>query len=260
VRVDGHRADGASDGYVLAAMGRGPNRDEQQDRCAAVYLPDGRWLLALADGVGGYDGGAQAAQAAVDGVLSAVGVDGFRSHPTVADLGRPAAWSPDAVQRRRSDVDLVSTAVAHAQARVLALSRTRPLEKHTTIVVAVANREHRKVTVAHVGDSRAYLWEPFGQGALRTLTEDHTRGPLLAQALGQREVHPSISEYLAGEGSVLLLCTDGLTNALRAHDSPKPLAQEFRLATRRASLAARLAQAVERGGFPDNCTFLLARL
>ena len=62
--------------------------------------------------------------------------------------------------------------------------------------------------LAHVGDSRIYLWE---QGALRQLTQDQDRRGRLTQAMGHRE-HVTVF-FQQGEQrgeQRFLLCSDGL--------------------------------------------------
>ncbi len=62
--------------------------------------------------------------------------------------------------------------------------------------------------LAHVGDSRIYLWE---QGALRQLTQDQARRGRLTQAMGHRE-HVTVF-FQQGEQrgeQRFLLCSDGL--------------------------------------------------
>lgn len=62
--------------------------------------------------------------------------------------------------------------------------------------------------LAHVGDSRIYLWE---QGALRQLTQDQARQGRLTQAMGHRE-HVTVF-FQQGEQrgeQRFLLCSDGL--------------------------------------------------
>lgn len=62
--------------------------------------------------------------------------------------------------------------------------------------------------LAHVGDSRIYLWE---QGALRQLTQDQARRGRLTQAMGHRE-HVTVF-FRQGEQrgeQRFLLCSDGL--------------------------------------------------
>jgi protein phosphatase len=100
----------------------------------------------------------------------------------------------------------------------------------TTFLVA-AIREHR-VTLAHVGDGRAYL---FRDGTLSQLSRDHTlaeeltasgalsreealrspNGSVITRALGfGASCEPDLIEVVPQNGDVLLLCTRGVWAAL----------------------------------------------
>ena len=62
--------------------------------------------------------------------------------------------------------------------------------------------------LAHVGDSRIYLWE---QGALRQLTQDQARRGRLTQAMGHREHVTAFFQQGEQRGEQrFLLCSDGL--------------------------------------------------
>jgi protein phosphatase len=102
-----------------------------------------------------------------------------------------------------------------------------PIDMQTTLTAVVT--AGNELIFAHVGDSRAYL---FRNGALLRLTRDH---PLETGTLGRPVVPvdatatgPELESALAGapgpkidvervgmlDGDAVLLCTDGLTNAL----------------------------------------------
>ncbi len=101
----------------------------------------------------------------------------------------------------------------------------------TTLTCALIS--DKKVCIAHVGDSRAYL---LRKGGLKKLTEDHTlvaelvkegrlseedalthpQRNILTKALGvDLKVEPDIASFELKPGDRLLLCTDGLTTMLR---------------------------------------------
>lgn len=125
--------------------------------------------------------------------------------------------------------------------------------------------------VAHVGDSRAYL---FRDGKLRCLTTDHTlamlqvkRGEItsddyatspyrktLTQAIGvTAEIRPDIAEIRVAPGDLLLLCTDGLHRMVPDKRIAEILAEEGPLDAR----ALHLVQAAIDGGGKDNVTLQL---
>jgi protein phosphatase len=124
--------------------------------------------------------------------------------------------------------------------------------------------------VAHVGDSRAYL---FHDGKLSQLTRDHT----LAQEyldvglpVAFRSWHHVLTNYLGGteqevrvefhhvhlaDGDQLLLCTDGLTDLVRNEEVAGILG---RPALPQEKAQALVDLALERGG-KDNVTVVLAQ-
>ena len=100
----------------------------------------------------------------------------------------------------------------------------------TTLTAAYVDDAH--LAIAHVGDSRAYM---FRDGKLTRLTQDHSlvdelvrRGKLteeqaaehpqrsiITRALGpEPSVEVDTWSYPARAGDVLLLCSDGLTSML----------------------------------------------
>lgn len=144
-------------------------------------------------------------------------------------------------------------------------------EVSTTIVAAVviANR----LIVAHAGNSRAYL---IRRGVCRQLTEDHaiTAGIVESEALSQvnareypmrrhllrsigydERVAVEIKSYTVQAGDSLLLCTDGLANALHDED----ITAALRLPTIPAAARQLLETALARDR-KDNVTALLANV
>ena len=128
-----------------------------------------------------------------------------------------------------------------------------------------------KVVLAHVGDSRAYLWR---EKSLRQLTEDHS---LVAEMVrsgkisaGEALVHPqrSIITRALGvddtvevdtlstdwkQGDVFLLCTDGLYSMVPDEEIAAALQRGERL----DKTAKRLIEAANRRGGHDNISVVL---
>ena len=133
---------------LQARSDRGLLRERNEDAAAALALPDGSLLLAVADGLGGHAGGAVASRTALDAL-----VERLLAQPP-AD---PAAGLRDAFE---------------AANRAVRARRQGAHARMGTTLVAALVRGARAWT-ANVGDSRAYL-VPLAGGAARRLTEDHS--------------------------------------------------------------------------------------
>lgn len=142
----------------------------------------------------------------------------------------------------------------------------------TTIVASLV--DEKSVTVAHVGDSRLYLWRG---GRLQALTEDHSlvmdqvkRGLLTAEeaekssiqniltrALGtEPEVVVDVEEHPLLPGDVLLLCSDGLTKMMTDAEVSKVLGQNAPM----QALVDGLIERSRAAGGVDNITVVAARI
>jgi protein phosphatase len=124
--------------------------------------------------------------------------------------------------------------------------------------------------IAHVGDSRAYLYHA---GTLTQLTRDHTLAQeyldaglkvasqswhhILTNCLGgtEHQVRVDFHHIRLADGDQLLLCTDGLTDLVQAEEIAALLA---RPGAPPLAAQALVDLALERGG-KDNVTVVLAR-
>lgn len=203
-------------------------------------------LFAIADGMGGHVGGEVASNLALDTMEKL-----FEHGAT--DLG-----------------DLVQQANRAVLERSL-LDRTVTGMGTTLTAVLV---EAERVRLAHVGDSRAYL---FRDGRLELLTEDHTlvhqmvvSGEITEE---EAEIHPhrSILTRVVGvemtvdidqavlsalPGDRMLLCTDGLTGMITEGQIREILAA----APDPGDAAKRLVRAANRAGGVDNITVVVIDL
>jgi PPM family protein phosphatase len=114
----------------------------------------------------------------------------------------------------------------------------------TLTAIALAGDE---VSIAHVGDSRAYLYR---DGDLRQLTRDHSlveelrrqgrltseeaeehpQRSIITRALGpEADVDPDVHSHQARPGDVFLLCSDGLTTMISEQDISDALANRSSL-------------------------------
>ena len=134
--------------YETACLEDIGGREEQQDR-VEVLGGASTHLLALADGVGGHEGGALAAQALID-----VARDSFRTFERLPEGTR---------------ANLLERIVLDAHERINALGRERDMRPHSTCVLLHLDSE--AAAWAHVGDSRLYR---FAEGRLVERTLDHS--------------------------------------------------------------------------------------
>jgi serine/threonine protein phosphatase PrpC len=211
------------------------------------------WLFALADGVGGQERGEVASRSAVEGLLV-----GFRSSPA-GEV--PAALLTRLVQ------------AANARIYELGLATGRGDRTMATTLVACALRYDRAV-VAHVGDSRCYL---FRSGRASLLTRDHTvageherLGLLSAQEAAEAStrhlltrslgndlfVGVETSEHQVMSGDILLLCSDGLYGSVTSPEMAHIIGHSLDL----DSAAERLVTAANRRDGSDNISVQLIRV
>ena len=194
---------------------RGHVRSSNQD--ALALLNDcGVWIVA--DGMGGHPAGDVAAQTAVATATE-------RARERAAWLHEHPSATDDFV------VDLVTSANRRIHDLILAKPSLKGMG--TTIVALALTPESMPVAhIAHLGDSRAYLYRA---GALTQLTRDHTlvqkfvqRGlidaatalihperHILTKGLGMDlEMKPERTSTLVTPDDLIMLCSDGLTKML----------------------------------------------
>jgi protein phosphatase len=192
-------------------------RPTNEDACAGDPL---RGWFVVCDGMGGEAAGEIASQLAVDVMADRLNsVNGYHVDHRAASAYRPLTV-------RLAEAVRASNGVVYDHARCDA-----ECARMGTTVVGVWIDEYI-ASVAHVGDSRAYLWH---DGALEPLTKDHSlveahvRAGLLDPAarataphlnvltrvLGREpEVQVDVNEVPVQPGDRLLLCSDGLNRTV----------------------------------------------
>ena len=239
-------------------------------------------LFVVADGMGGHLAGEVASQWTVATLKRELAPLFRPQDPSVTRHlnaeALAAVGSGATVRLEETDVArLLGHAVERANQVLLGYARRYPDEAEgmgSTLTLAVV--EDDRLTVAHVGDSRLYL---FREGRLRQLTEDHSvPGALLKQGritaeeahehphrhvlyrcLGLKsgvevDIYPSI-QLQAGDS--LLLCSDGLWDMVYPAER---LAAFLASEAEPASICHRLVAAANEAGGEDNITVVLVRV
>lgn len=173
------------------------------------------WLFALADGVGGQQQGEVASRAAIEEVCG-----GFRRARDMESHGTLLARLVQGANARICDTQAMAGPAGASMA--------------STLVVCALRFD--RATVAHVGDSRAYL---IRKGKARVLTNDHTVANeqlhlgilskaeaesvptrhILSRSLGNGLfVKVDIDEIQLQPDDLLMLCSDGLHGAISAEE------------------------------------------
>ena len=251
--------EGNEDHFVIASLQRSleVRQTNLEDRKVLDPLCGPKaYLYAVADGVGGLDGGRLASgltiQTIVEYMSETVGsyhaVTGGQEHAFLDPLNK-------AVQR------------AHEKLRsTFGISQGGP---STTLTIALV--VWPQAFVVHVGDSRAYH---LRGSTLKRLTRDQTMGAflmdeykmtekqveqqgfnnVLSSAVGAQDMTPAVSAITLEQGDSLVLCTDGLTK----HVTERQIADVLVDASNAEGACRELVDRALAAGGRDNVTVVVA--
>jgi protein phosphatase len=206
-------------------------------------------VFVVADGMGG----AQAGE-----VASKIATETF-------EKGLPDSGSPE---------ERLAERVREANHQIHELSRADRERAGMGTTLTAAYVDDASVAIAHVGDSRAYL---FRDGTLERLTQDHSlveelvrqgkltpeqaaghpQRSIITRALGpEANVEVDTWTYPVRAGDILLLCSDGLTTMISEERVAEILGEPRPL----DGTADALIDAANEAGGRDNITVVLFRL
>jgi len=231
----------------------------------ALILNEEQRLYVVADGMGGHAAGEVASRVAVEAIAEFVELTGGNQEIT---------WPFGLDDTISYEGNRLKTAVRHANSRVIEATRESAEYEGMATTVAAVLVDGDVANLAHVGDSRIYLWN--GE-AIEQLTRDHSwvneqiengaispeqarSHPLrnvVTRALGGRaDLVVDIQSRRMAPGDMLLLCSDGLTTMV----SDEGIARILREAEGDVAKAttALVSEANERGG-EDNITVVLLK-
>ena len=243
---------------AVSAVTDTAGRDQNQDVAAALAIGESAsggasesFLLVVADGMGGHPAGDVASQMAMNSLIEAF--------PTLPD----------------GDLGLaLMQAYRRANEAVFQAGQDEPAHAGMGTTLTTALLHGKYATIAHVGDSRAYL---LRGDALTQVTRDHTlvadevaQGRITAEAARRdprrnRLTHvigthprlesklPAIFELTLLPGDRLLLCSDGLYDVLEDDDMRRAL-----LGQEPGDAARQLVEMAKERGTRDNATAVVA--
>jgi len=215
-------------------------------------------LYIIADGMGGHQHGEVASSIAIREVAKYVIQKIYLSY-----MGLEDGQSEESVQ------EILKTSISQAHRMILKVAQGGG----TTLTAALIMGD--KLTIAHVGDSRAYTISLDGHP--EALTQDHSlvkrlvelgqitveeaavhpQRNVIIRALGQGEpFEPDIATYPLPRLCHLLLCSDGLWGVV----PEELLVRIINSATSPQTACQYLANAANEAGGPDNITMILIRL
>lgn len=252
---------------LISASGQsvGKQRDLNEDSLLAITAtlagnsgntPFGLYIVA--DGMGGHQFGEVASNTAIRTVAG----DILRKfHPYLFNL------KPEPLEESLQEIIL--SAVADAQKTI---QREAPGSGTTLTAALILGQQ---VTIAHVGDSRAYM--VYADGRIEAITRDHSlvkrleelghispdeaanypHRNVLYRALGQGEgLEPDIFTIPFPSAGTLMLCSDGLWGVV----SDQELLRAVREAPNLQRACQALVASANAAGGPDNISVVLIQL
>ena len=233
---------------MLLRVGAGTDRGRVRELNEDAYrFCAEQGLFVVCDGIGGAPAGEVASQMAVDAILD-------RLHD---DSEEDAVASRDDEHAFMSHTSRLAAAVRRSNQSIYDQAQRDPAQAQMgTTVVSAWIRQHI-ASVAHVGDSRAYLWH---DERLEPLTEDHALAEhegVLVRALGREpDVEVDLREVPVQPGDYLLLCSDGLTRLV-----PEPVLAEAIVELREPQrICDYLIAAANESGGTDNITVVVVEV
>ncbi len=224
-------------------------RKNNEDSCFATEK-HGCLFAVVADGMGGHSGGEVASRIVIDTAVQ------FLEDSDISD------FNTDSIKKLLSDANKC------VWERALQDKELQGMGSTATLAIIMG----RRALIGHVGDSRAYL---FRSGKLEQLTKDHSyvqmliengyitkeealRHPhrnIITRAIGaERDVDTDVLTIDLKKGDVILLCSDGLNNAVTdEHICDILLSDED-------AAADRLIEESLSSGGTDNITVFIAKM
>ena len=222
-------------------------------------------LYVLSDGMGGEAHGEVASQLAVQTILThCKQAENSRTTPIFGES------SPDVSER----TNRLASAIHLANRKVFEAAASNPEQSGMGATIVAAWIDAQRLSIAHVGDSRAYL---LRAGSMDQLTADHSlvaekvrvgiltpqeadaseMQSVLTRAVGTSStVEVDTDEQVLLVGDFVLLCSDGLTRMV----TDPEIASTLLTSTSAQESADRLVDLANENGGADNISVIVLRV
>ena len=222
-------------------------------------------LYVLSDGMGGEAHGEVASKLAVQTVLTHCRQsENSRATPIFGES------SPDVSER----TNRLASAIHLANRKVFETASSNEEQKGMGATIVAAWIEAQRLSIAHVGDSRAYL---LRAGTMDQMTADHSlvaekvrvgiltpqeadaseMQSVLTRAVGtSNTVEVDTDEQVLLDGDFVLLCSDGLTRMV----TDPEIASTLLISTSAQEAAERLVDLANDNGGVDNVSVIVLRV
>lgn len=206
--------------HVAAQTDRGLVRPNNEDN---FFTDINQGLLAVADGMGGHASGE---------IASKIAIDVLRNYFQQAGEGKLSLKGPGYDETYADRTNQLYCAIQLANEAIYEAAQGNPSLRGMGTTLAAISIQGKKLSIAHVGDSRVYL---IRAGSIEQLTDDHTLvyeqfkreliskeeaesstiRHVLTRALGiAPSVDVDLGEMTLANGDVLILCSDGLSEMI----------------------------------------------
>lgn len=234
---------------------RGQVRSHNEDSGGIYSNNRGQYLAIIADGMGGHQAGDVASEMATT-LLE----EKWRKNEGLDSPEEVEQWLKQALEETNTSI------YQHS------LERKECQGMGTTVVAAVCTEDF--ITVAHIGDSRCYLYNEY---SFKQITEDHSlvnalvqsgqiskddamyhpRKNVVLKALGTGDfVEPDIQTINWENGDILLLCSDGLTDKVQDDE----LAGFIKSTNEIEEVGKKLIDLANERGGEDNVSLIIIQL
>lgn len=243
----------------------GMKRDNNEDNLLAAPELN---LFAVFDGMGGHAAGE---------VAAGIAVQELKEFFELTEKDPEATWPFKDSRQLTYDENRLVTAIKLINARIIDVSENDPSKKNmgsTCVSCNFVEREGKvRAVVAHVGDSRVYLYR---NSKLSRITIDHSlveeylrmgkiteeeaknfpQKNIILRALGQvRQLDVEVHPHDPQPGDLFMLCTDGLSGMVE----DKFMESILQKAPDLASACKKLLDTANANGGIDNSTVILVR-